>query len=214
MIYLIRHGQTELNHLKLIQGRSDHPLNEKGIAQARVAAEKLNAVSFDAVYSSPLIRAVQTAKIVAPYAEPLVDERLIDMDYGPFEGKGRDALPPEVAAYFRDYRHTPVPEGMEHIGDVALRARAFLEERCAGGGDILVATHAIVMRGLLEYLAPEAAGGFWPGHMRNCTVYTAERLPGGAWSVRSFYEPEVNARRTDEPAGRGGAGEAPQSRST
>lgn len=190
MIYLIRHGQTELNQQKLIQGRSDHPLNEKGIAQARIAAERLSGVRFGAVFSSPLIRAVQTAKIVAPYAEPVVDERLIDMDYGPYEGTPRGGLPPEAAAYFRDYLHTPVPEGVEHIGDVARRAEAFLEERCGGGGgDILVATHAMVMRGLLEHLDPGAVGAYGPGHMGNCVIYTAERLPDGAWSVRNFCDP-------------------------
>ena len=73
MIYIIRHGQTELNSRKVLQGRSDHPLNERGIAQAEEAAEKLKSVSFDAVYSSPLIRAIQTARIVAPGREPIID---------------------------------------------------------------------------------------------------------------------------------------------
>ena len=64
-----------MKHLQVLQGRSDYPLNENGIAQAREAAKKLNGIAFDAVYSSPLIRALQTAKIIAPNLVPVVDQR-------------------------------------------------------------------------------------------------------------------------------------------
>ena len=95
-LYIIRHGQTELNNRKVLQGRSDHPLNENGIAQARDAAEKLKGITFDVVWSSPLIRALQTAKIIVPDAKPRIDERLIEMEYGPYEGMGLNELPQEV----------------------------------------------------------------------------------------------------------------------
>ena len=183
MIYLIRHGQTELNCRRVIQGRSDYPLNENGIAQAREAAKKLNGIAFDAVYSSPLIRAIQTAKLIAPDAVPLMDDRLTDMDYGPYEGVGINALPREVSAYFRDFVHKPAPEGMEQLGSVMRRAGAFLDERCRTGGNILIVTHAIIMKGLLEHMTPEAFGSFWPRHMGNCALYAASYAPGDAWSV-------------------------------
>ena len=64
MIYVTRHGQTDLNAKKLMQGRSDIPLNDTGRAQARAAREKLGNIKFDAVYSSPLCRAVETASII------------------------------------------------------------------------------------------------------------------------------------------------------
>ena len=69
MIYIIRHGQTELNITNVLQGRSNHPLNETGIRQAEEAAERLKDISFDVVYSSPLIRAVRTAEIIVPESE-------------------------------------------------------------------------------------------------------------------------------------------------
>ena len=183
MIYIIRHGQTELNSRKVLQGRSDHPLNERGIAQAQEAAEKLRSVSFDAVYSSPLIRAVRTAKIVVPELEPILDERLIEMEYGPYEGMGLDALTPEVRTFFSDFVHNPAPEGMEQLSSVVRRAGAFLEERCRTGGNILISTHAIAMKGMLEYLTPASGGSYWSKYIGNCAVYTAEVLPNGAWSV-------------------------------
>ena len=183
MIFLIRHGQTELNHRRVVQGRSDYPLNESGIAQAQEAAAKLRGVFFDAVYTSPLIRAVQTARILAPALEPVVDERLIDMDYGPLEGTRIDAMSSEAVAYFRDFLHKSAPEGMEQISAVARRAGAFLEDRCKAGGNLLVVTHAIVIKRMLEHMAPEAAGGIRPGRIANGAIYTAEYLPDGAWSV-------------------------------
>ena len=183
MIYIIRHGQTELNSRKALQGRSDFPLNPNGIAQAREAAAKLSGVSFDAVYSSPLVRAIQTAKILVPDAEPIIDGRLIEMEYGPYEGMGLDELAPEVLSFFSDFVRNPAPEGMEPLASVVRRAGAFLEERCRPGETVLISTHAIAMKGMLEYLTPGSNGGYWSRYIGNCAMYTAERLPDGAWSV-------------------------------
>ena len=187
MIYFIRHGQTELNKQKVLQGRSDCPLNEIGIAQAREAAERLRGIRFDAVYSSPLQRAIQTAKIIAPDAEPILDDRLIEMDYGPYEGMGLENPAPELLAFFRDFVRNPAPAGMEPLDCVVKRAGAFLESRCACGGNILVSTHAIALKGILEYLTPDSGGGYWNKNIGNCAVYTAEHLPDGGWSVPVLF---------------------------
>jgi broad specificity phosphatase PhoE len=183
MLYIIRHGQTELNNRKVLQGRSDHPLNENGIAQARDAAEKLKGITFDVVWSSPLIRALQTAKIIVPDAKPRIDERLIEMEYGPYEGMGLNELPQEVLTFFSDFVHNPAPEGMEQLSCVVQRAGAFLEDCCRTKENILISTHAIAMKGMLEYLTPDSGGGYWSKYIGNCAVYTAEYLPDGAWSV-------------------------------
>ena len=58
MIYIIRHGQTEMNQAHALQGRSDQPLNENGIRQAQEAAKRFGSLRFDRVYSSPLGRAI------------------------------------------------------------------------------------------------------------------------------------------------------------
>ena len=113
MLYIIRHGQTELNTRQVLQGRSDSPLNETGIEQARKAAKRLRGIDFSHVYTSPLKRAVQTAAIVVPGIRPVADERLIEMDYGPYEGADLSRLPPEILHFFSDFVHNPAPEGME-----------------------------------------------------------------------------------------------------
>ena len=178
MLYIIRHGRTELNTRQLLQGRSDYPLNEAGIEQTRRAAERLRGIAFSRVYTSPLKRAAQTAAILAPGVPPVVDERLIEMDYGPYEGTDLRHLPPEILRFFSDFVHNPAPEGMEQLGTVVERAGAFLEEIRALEGDILISTHAIAMKGLLEYLTPDAKGAYWSHPIGNCAIYAVENHNG------------------------------------
>ncbi len=181
MIYIIRHGKTEMNRANALQGRSDLPLNEEGIAQAKRAAKQLSGVRFSHVFSSPLIRAVETARLVAPDVSPTLDERLIEMDYGPYEGTDLGHLPPEILTFFSDFAHNPAPEGMEQLSSVVERAGRFLEEIKDLRGDILISTHAIAMKGLLEYLTPDSNGGYWSRYIGNCAVYAAQN--GGAYGV-------------------------------
>lgn len=173
MIYIIRHGQTEVNHRQALQGRSDFPLNDAGIAQAQKAAEGLKDIPFGHVFTSPLRRAIQTAKIIVPDIQPIVDERLIEMDYGPYEGTDLNNLPPEVLTFFRDFVHNPAPDGMEPLSSVLGRAGAFLESIQGLEGDILISTHAIAMKGILEVLTPDAHGSYWSKYIGNCAVYCA-----------------------------------------
>ena len=178
MIYIIRHGKTELNKAKVLQGRSNFPLNEEGILQAREAAELLGDVSFSRVFSSPLTRAVQTAEILAPHIKPVIDERLIEMDYGPYEGADLTHLPPEILTFFSDFVHNPAPDGMEQLSSVVERAGEFLKDIRQISGDILISTHAIVMKGILEYLSPESKGRYWSKYIGNCAIYLATNSNG------------------------------------
>ena len=182
MIYIIRHGKTELNKANVLQGRSDYPLNDEGLLQAEEAAEKLRGIHFSHVFSSPLVRAVQTAGAIAPYIDPVIDERLIEMDYGPYEGTDLNNIPPEILTFFSDFVNNPAPEGMEQLSSVVERAGSFLEDIRSLSGDILISTHAIAMKGLLEYLTPESNGSYWSRYIGTCAVYTAEN-DNGVYSI-------------------------------
>lgn len=175
-----------MNTRMLMQGRSDHPLNETGLAQAEEAAARLAGmgVTIDRVYSSPLIRAVQTAERVAPEAEMIIDERLIEMDYGPYEGMDLRNPAPEVMDFFMDFVNVPAPGGMEPLPEVVARLGSFLEDirKEAAEFSILVSTHAIAMKGALEYLTPESNGSYWAKNIGNCEIYAAE-VTGGSYSV-------------------------------
>ena len=173
-IYIIRHGKTAMNHANLLQGRSDIPLNPEGIRQAQTAGDRLRNIRFDYVFTSPLDRAVQTAAIVVPGVKPVVDELLIEMDYGPFEGTDLTHLPEELVTFFSDFVHNPAPDGMEQLSAVVERAGRFIEGIRHLDGNILVSTHALLMKGLLEYLTPDSRGRYWAKYIGNCAVYTAE----------------------------------------
>ena len=195
MLYIIRHGKTEMNAKMLMQGRSDHPLNETGIAQAEEAAERFAemGVKIDKVYTSPLIRAVQTAEKIAPDAELVIDDRLIEMDYGPYEGMDLRNPAPEVISFFMDFVNVSAPEGMEPLPAIVKRLGTFLEEivKEAETKNILISTHAIAMKGALEYLTPESKGGYWATNIGNCDIYVSE-AKSGKYSVPVCIEDGKN----------------------
>ena len=187
MIYIIRHGQTEKNRANVLQGRSDIPLNDSGRQQAEKVKDHFikAGIHFDLVYTSPLIRAVQTAAIIAEGIPQVKDERLIEMDYGPYEGMDLADPAPEVLEFFRDFVHNPAPNGMEPLQAIVVRLGSFLEEirEEAAEKNILISTHAIAMKGALEYLTSDSGGSYWSKFIGNCAVYTSEITPEGSWSI-------------------------------
>ena len=91
-LYVARHGETEWNRLNKVCGRTDSPLTDKGLQQAQLLAERLDSCSIDVIIASPLSRAQETARAVAErkHLPVLTDERLIEQDYGVYEGVQRD----------------------------------------------------------------------------------------------------------------------------
>ena len=187
MIYIIRHGQTEKNRANVLQGRSDIPLNDSGRQQAEKVKDHFikAGIHFELVYTSPLIRAVQTAAIIAEGIPQVKDERLIEMDYGPYEGMDLANPAPEVLEFFRDFVHNPAPNGMEPLQAIVVRLGSFLEEirEEAAEKNILISTHAIAMKGALEYLTSDSGGSYWSKFIGNCAVYTSEITTEGSWGI-------------------------------
>ena len=181
MYYIVRHGQTEGNKLKTLQGRSNRPLNELGMEQAKTLGEYFadEGIRFDRVYSSPLERAKQTARLAAgDDAEIIVDDRIIEIDYGPYEGASLMDPPEEIKVFFADFVNNPQPEGIEPLDEIVARMGEFLEEISGCQGNVLISTHAIAMKGGLEYLDPEANGAFWSRYIANCSVYAFDWADG------------------------------------
>ena len=191
MLYIIRHGQTAKNKQKVLQGRSDLPLNEEGRRQSLDAGAALAArgVTPARAYSSPLIRAVATATLACGTDEVTTDERLIEMDYGPYEGMDLTAPAPEVMAFLMDFAGTPAPEGMEQLSSVVERTGRFADEIIeeAGKGDVVISTHAIAMKGILEYLTPGSNGSYWSKYVGNCEIYAVPVTEEGYGIPYSVY---------------------------
>ena len=192
MLYIIRHGETDLNSKHVLQGRSDHELNEKGLEQGRKAGTwlKNEGIHFTKVYSSPLRRAVQTAECVARDATILTDERLIEMDYGPYEGMSLLKPKKEVLKFFSDFANNPAPDGMEQLSDIVSRAGEFLETikgECSQE-NVLISTHAIAMKGILEYIDINAKGKYWSKNIGNCEIYKVGCSDGVYGTPESIYK--------------------------
>ena len=113
------------------------------------------------------------------------------MDYGPYEGLDLNNLPPEVLTFFADFVHNPAPAGMEPLSAIVQRLGEFLEElrEDPPEGNVLIATHAIAMKGALEYLTPESGGSYWGTHIKNCDIYVTE-LEDGTFTVPELLKAE------------------------
>ena len=108
------------------------------------------------------------------------------MDYGPYEGADLKNPPQEIITFFSDFVHNPAPEGMESLSAVVERVGEFLEEIRDLEGDILISTHAIAMKGILEYLTPGSKGSYWSKYIGNCAVYVAEHGAGNFGIPQEF----------------------------
>ena len=145
-IYVARHGETSWNARNIICGRTDIPLNERGKEQAMLLAERLAGVSIDRIIASPMIRARQTAETVAEkHGLPIMfDERLIEQNFGIYEGK--DRKDPGYLANKRMFAYR-YPGGESQM-DVAHRVYGLVEElrEKYPGENILLVCHGGVCR--------------------------------------------------------------------
>ena len=152
-IALVRHGETDWNINRRLQGRTDIPLNETGQAQARAAAELLREYRPDwaTVVSSPLGRAVETSQIIGSalgLAEPSIDEALIERHFGEAEG----LLVADAQARWPELN---VP-GAESTAEVATRSAKAFARLLAAAPDAVVVAHGAMLRlGLTELCQTE-----------------------------------------------------------
>ncbi len=157
-VYLLRHGQTAWNaDGNRYCGRTDLPLTEHGIKQAELVHEQLKDYSFDAVYSSPLQRANITAQIVSGRKDVIIDDRLIEADFGNWEGKSKEQFITEDEALWNDWMADPFVTKAgrtgETAGEVVERVDSFFTslQLQFKTGNILVVAHNGVNRFYLAY---------------------------------------------------------------
>lgn len=152
-ITLVRHGETDWNKNKIIQGRFDIPLNETGKQQAIQTAKHFNHDSFDVIYASPMIRAVETATIIKSEIqfndEIQLNEKFIERDFGDADGK-------PIKAYYH----------MVHENNIAnLESEETIKERVISGikeialkhsnQKILIVCHSHIIKACLTALNEE-----------------------------------------------------------
>lgn len=172
-VYITRHGQTDLNNSKLMQGLTDQPLNETGIAQAREAAKTVQNVKFDAVYASPLDRAVTTASIIGRVEKEnvLIDPRIIEVDFGKYEKKPYGRLGLKMTLYWLLPEVFPAPKTVETIASMRERTSSFLDElKTKNYENVLIVCHGGIIRALCGYLEHRKNGIKWRPKPHNCEI--------------------------------------------
>ena len=132
-ILLIRHGETDWNRIRRFQGRSDIPLNQKGRDQARALALALKDEPLMAMYSSPLVRATETARLIKVFhpSIPLYkEEGLVEMDLGDFDGMEAQRWAAQYPDFRKAWQENPgsvTMPGGESLEEVQIRAIDTLE---------------------------------------------------------------------------------------
>ena len=152
-INLVRHGETEWNRVRRFQGRIDLPLNQEGRKQARALAFALKNKPFMAIYTSPLIRASETARLIKVFhpSVPIFEEKgFIEMDLGEFDGmKVQDWAEqyPDIQKVWNENPASVKMPGGESLKEVQDRAKKTLERitRIHSPDDtILISSHNFV----------------------------------------------------------------------
>ena len=169
-IFVARHGQTQWNAEYRVCGRTDLPLTEEGLCQAELLADRTEKLGIDVIISSPMLRAVETA---APTGKRLgipvmTDERLIEQDYGVYEGVRRDD--PGFLANKRQFS-VRYPGG-ESMMDVAFRVYSLLEEirNNYPGKNVLLVCHGGVCRVIRTYFEDMTNEEFFSYSEENANV--------------------------------------------
>jgi broad specificity phosphatase PhoE len=153
-LYLVRHGETEWSRARRHTGRSDPPLSPAGEAEARALGEHLRGLEVDRVLSSPLTRAVTTAKLAGFGDRVERRDALLEFDYGDYEGITTAQIRKTRPDWYL-WRHGS-PNG-EMPDDVGRRVDRVIEEAVRADGDVAIVAHGHVLRALAARWVEEPA---------------------------------------------------------
>ena len=177
-IIIARHGQTAWNVTEVFRGRIDIELDETGVRQAELLAEYLSGARIDAVFSSPLKRALKTAETIASYHNLAVEiaPGLIDFNYGKWQGLPHQEVKDEYKELYAEWTKNPhrvrMPAG-ESLDDVRERAIGVVDEviaRCEG--TVILVAHRVVNKVLICALLGLDNSHFWDIKQDTCGITT------------------------------------------
>ena len=172
LIILVRHGECEGNIKGMFRGRTDFPLNERGLIQARDLAQELKKFSLKHIYTSPLSRARQTAEAISQECgiEVKVEEQFNNIELGSWEGRFKNEIaelyPKEWELWINNPEKLRV-EDMETLYDVQMRTKACLDSLVSkhDGETLAVVTHRAVLKPLIAACLNIASPYFWRIHL-------------------------------------------------
>ena len=191
-IIIVRHGRTEFNAAGRLQGRTDNPLDEVGLAQAEAVATYLapELLSDTLFVCSPLLRARQTATAIAEGvgASLEIDERWIELDYGAYEGLRQSEVPSNVWREWRSDSNFAAPQG-ESLNQVQQRvtdACAELAQRLEGRTAVVVSHVSPIKSAVAWALGVDVSVG-WKTQLVTASITRLAISANGA-ALTSFNE--------------------------
>jgi broad specificity phosphatase PhoE len=166
-ILLVRHGETEWNAQEIFRGRRDVPLNKVGVRQAQLLGDYLEDLKIEAIYSSPLRRALDTAASIAGHHGLTVSVApdLIDINFGAWEGLTHQEVKSRYGELYRRWLQEPhlvrIPDG-ESLGDVRKRAGSVVAMAVSKhSGAVVLVSHRVVNKVLICSLLGLDDSHFW-----------------------------------------------------
>lgn len=200
LIYLVRHGQTNWNLERRLQGHSNTPLNEHGILTARLTGEQLCDVPFTKAISSPLNRAYKTCELILQ-DRPInieIDEDLKELSFGDYEGLcvyGEHKNIPDLEfqdIFFNHPEAYHIPPNGESLFELRKRGRRFLEKLqnhpTWQNETLLVTAHGAILCAILAEIHNYDMANFWgKGLLGNCSV-TVLSIENGIVTVQKENE--------------------------
>ena len=194
VVGLLRHGQTDWNIDFRLQGVTDTVLNETGIAQAQIVGEHLIGTAWDAVLTSPLTRAFETARIVTAVAnlpDPLIEPKLLERSFGEAEGMTHEQ-------WRTNYPDPHAVPGAETLDELADRSWSLLEMLAAeySGSRVLTVSHGALIRKLINLVS----NGTLPreGERLGNASLSLIRHDGKTWSIENYW-PQTYAGELTKP---------------
>ncbi|KZP66340.1 phosphoglycerate mutase [Enterobacter cloacae subsp. dissolvens] len=176
-VYLVRHGETQWNAERRIQGQSDSPLTEKGVQQAWQVAERARTLGITHVITSDLGRTQQTARIIADACgcDVMLEPRLRELDMGVLEKRHIDTLTETEEGWRRTLVNGTedgrIPEG-ESMQELSVRMHAALAEclKLPAGSRPLLVSHGIALGCLVSTILGLPAYAERRLRLRNCSI--------------------------------------------
>lgn len=201
-IYVTRHGETEWNTQRRMQGHMDSPLTQTGRLQAEWLGEYLKTTPLTRIYASPSGRADQTAKLIRGQRPLEIQsvEALREIFLGEWEGKTQVEIESFAAENYNAFWHKPedyVPTTGESFEAVIQRAASVLEQIAnTETQDVLVVTHAVLLKSMYAYVNQKSIEDFWKGPFMHATCLNCFEKVDGQWQVvieadTSHYQTEV-----------------------
>ena len=192
-LYIVRHGQTDWNKVRKLQGLTDIQLNENGRQVAIDLGDKLEqeGVTFDEIFSSPLIRAYETACLIRGRQNvPITrDERIREISFGEAEGMDYETWMsednPQRAFFTEPHKYIPPQDG-ETIEEVQARGREFIQEVIeplyGQAKRVMIVAHGAMNKGLMCYLENNDVEHFWGDGLQNNCEASIFEYDGHVWT--------------------------------